>query len=66
MKKHKCDDCKFIHKFLDSSQREITICTFDESDYYLQEVGHCDYCELDDFAEEEWQEENEEEREDNA
>lgn len=56
MKKHKCDDCKFIHKFLDSSQREIAICTFDQSDYYLQEVGHCD-CELDDFAEEVYQEE---------
>ena len=66
MKKHKCAECKFMHTFLDSSHRVIAICVFDQSDSYLQEVGYCtEDCELDDFAEEEWQEANEE-SEDNA
>lgn len=66
MKKHKCADCKFMHTFFDSSQRQIAICVFDQSDNYLQEVGYCtEDCELDDFSEEIWQEENEE-SEDNA
>ena len=57
MKKHKCAECKFMHTFLDSSQRVIAICVFDQSDSYLQEVGYCtEDCELDDYAEEIWQE----------
>lgn len=61
MKKHKCADCKFMHTFLDSSQREIAICVFDQSDNYLQEVDYCDEdCELDKFSEEMWQEGQEE------
>ena len=66
MKKHKCAECKFMHTFLDSSHRVIAICVFEQSDSYLQEVGYCtEDCELDDFSEEIWQEENEE-SEDNA
>ena len=61
MKKHKCVNCKFMHTFFDSSQREIAICVFDQSDCYLQEIGYCNEdCELDDFAEELWQEEHKE------
>ena len=35
MKKHKCADCKFMHTFFDSSQREIAICVFDQSELNL-------------------------------
>lgn len=47
------------HTFLDSGEREISICVFDQSENYLQEVGYCADCELDGFAEDLWRNENE-------
>lgn len=42
-------------------RRTIELCVFDQSDNYLQEVGLCtEDCELDDYAEELWQEQHEE------
>lgn len=59
MTKHECCKCKWMHTFFDSSDRGIAICVFDQSCNYLQEVGFCsDDCELDDYADEIWQEEN--------
>lgn len=56
MATHRCIDCCFMHSFWDSSDREISICIFDQSNCYLEEVGYCtDDCELDGFAEELWQ-----------
>ena len=56
MATHKCDECKWMHSFLDSSDRRIAICTFDQSENYLQEVDYCsEDCELDDYAEELWE-----------
>lgn len=59
MAKHSCSECNWMHTFMDSSQRYIAICIFDQSDSYLQEVGFCtEDCELDDFGEELWQKEH--------
>lgn len=58
--KHSCCECKWCHGVEDSSNRWIEICLFDQSDNYLQEVGLCaEDCELEDFAEELWQRQNE-------
>lgn len=55
MKKHKCSECDFMLTFVDSGERRISICVFDQSDCYLSEVGCCmEDCELDGFAEELW------------
>ena len=56
---HSCSSCKWMHTFLDSGEREISICVFDQSENYLQEVGYCADCELDGFAEDLWRNENE-------
>lgn len=54
---HCCAECKFCHTLVDSSGRNIELCVFDLSDNYLQEVGLCtEDCELDEYAEEIWQE----------
>lgn len=59
MSLHKCCECKWMHELLDSSDRPILLCVFDQSENYLQEVGHCcEDCELDGYAEELWQEAN--------
>lgn len=61
MAKHRCCDCNWMYTFWDSSNRDISICIFDQSDVYLQEVGYCtEDCELDDFAEELWEREHNE------
>ena len=47
------------YTLIDSSNRPIELCVFDQSENYLQEVGYCtEDCELDGFAEELWKEEN--------
>lgn len=57
---HKCCECKFMHTFQDSGNRTVAVCAFDQSMYYLEEVGFCtDDCELDDWQEEIWQRSNE-------
>lgn len=49
-----------MHTFIDSSDRTIAICAFDQSENYLQEVGYCtEDCELDDFGEDLWQSKHE-------
>lgn len=59
MDKHSCSDCKFMHTFFDSGNREIAICVFDQSYAYLEEVRYCtDGCELDEYAEEIWRNAN--------
>ena len=59
MAKHSCCKCKWCHFLLDSSNRNVEICVFDQSDNYLQEVLlGSDDCDLDDYAEEIWQKEN--------
>ena len=59
MAKHECCDCKWMHTFTDNSGRSISICIFDQSENYLQEVGYCtEDCELDEFAEELWGDDN--------
>ena len=59
MSKHSCFECKWCHYLLDSSNRNVEICVFDQSENYLQEVLlGSDDCELDGYAEELWQEEN--------
>lgn len=58
--KHCCAECRFCHTLVDSSERVIEICVFDQSDNYLQEVGLCtEDCELNEYAEEIWQEKHE-------
>lgn len=53
MAKHSCYECKWCHYLLDSSNRNIEICVFDQSENYLQEVLlESDDCELDGYAEE--------------
>ena len=59
MVKHRCCDCKWMRTFTDNSGRTISICVFDQSENYLQEVGYCtEDCELDGFAEELWRADN--------
>lgn len=59
MATHKCVNCKWFYALEDSSNRLIYLCIFDQSESYLQEVGYCtEDCELDDYAEEIWREEN--------
>ena len=38
MSKHSCFECKWCHYLLDSSNRNVEICVFDQSENYLQEV----------------------------
>ena len=59
MAKHNCWECKWCHCLLDSGNRNVEICVFDQSENYLQEVllGSED-CELEGYAEELWQEQN--------
>ena len=58
--KHSCCSCRFLTSIIDNSKRTVFFCAFDQSNYYLQEVGLCtDDCELDDIAEDLWQSENE-------
>lgn len=59
--KRSCCDCKWCYTLIDSGNRAVELCIFDQSDNYLQEVGLCsEDCELDDFAEELWQSQHEE------
>lgn len=59
MAKHNCCECHWCMSIIDSSNRLIEICVFDQSDNYLQEVGLCcEDCELDEFAEEIWEREH--------
>lgn len=51
-KRHDCADCDFMKFLEDNSGRIIYLCMFDQSDSYLEEVGVCGGCELDEFAEE--------------
>lgn len=61
MATHKCAECKFMHGLIDSSDRTIYLCVFDQSMSYLQEVGYCtEDCELDNFGENLWQSKHEE------
>ena len=61
MAKHSCYECRWCHYLLDSSNRNVEICVFDQSDNYLQEVLlGSDDCELEGYAEELWKAENEE------
>lgn len=58
---HSCASCLFCESLVDSSGRSVYLCVFDQSDCYLQEVGFwSDDCELDDFAEDLWQEKHNE------
>lgn len=59
MTRHECYDCKWLHTIIDSSNRPIQLCVFDQSEKYLQEVGDCtEGCELDGLAEALWKEAN--------
>ena len=59
MANHKCSECIWMHTLTDSSNRHISICLFDQSEYYLQEIGYCtEDCELEGYAEELWEEYN--------
>ena len=59
MATHRCCECKWMHTFFDSGDRVISICVFDQSENYLQEIGYCgEDCELDGYAEELWQKGN--------
>lgn len=60
MAKHSCSECKWCRYLIDSSNRYVEICVFDQSENYLRKVLiETDDCELEGYAEEFWQEEHE-------
>lgn len=60
MAKHSCYECNWCHYLLDRANRNVHICVFDQSENYLQEILlGADDCELEGYAEELWQQENE-------
>jgi len=55
MAKHECCKCRHMNGIEDAFDRTFYLCTFPYSPCFLEEVGHCCECELDETSEEWYQ-----------
>lgn len=56
MAKHNCSECRHMKDLQDSYGRTFYFCMFAHSSCFLEEVGVCGECELDETSEEWYQE----------
>lgn len=55
MTKHECCNCRHMKSLEGEYQRIYYFCMFSQSDCFMEETGVCSECELDDYAEELYQ-----------
>lgn len=56
MAKHECCSCKYMQSLTDENFSVYDFCMYSHSPAFLQEVGCCGECDLDETAEEWYQE----------
>ena len=56
MAKHECYECRHMKYITDERSRMYYFCMYSESPCFLEEVGVCGECNLDDSDEERYQE----------
>ena len=56
MARHECCDCRHMKYLEDEYNRMFYVCMYSQSPCFMEETGMCGECELDDTAEEWYQE----------
>ena len=56
MAEHECSDCKYMKGLQDEYDRMYYFCMFSQSPCFLEQTGVCGNCELDEYAEDLYEE----------